>query len=67
MKRRRVRQTYAEVLKERNACSNTCMELVALMRKLINKLKETRLVMADHEVNEAEAALKKIVCGGSGK
>ena len=57
---KRVRQTYAEVLKERDAASKTCVDLVAEMRKLIEKLKDTRLVMAEHEVNAAEAMLKCI-------
>ena len=57
------RTSYADALKERDLCSKTCMELVAEMRKLIEKLKATRLAMVDQEVNEAEAMLKRIVRG----
>jgi hypothetical protein len=36
------------------------LELVALAKKLIEKLRDTRLHSADLEANEAEAQIRKI-------
>jgi hypothetical protein len=54
----------AEIIKERDAASSTCMELVKMVDKLIDKLLDTRMVMAEQEIESARRLLAKVRKGG---
>jgi hypothetical protein len=52
-----------DVIRERDACSKAGMELIELCRRLIEKLKNTRIGAATDEAREAEAQIAKIIKG----
>jgi predicted translin family RNA/ssDNA-binding protein len=52
-----------DAIRERDECSKASMELIELCRRLIEKLKNTRLVSANDEAREAEEQIAKIIKG----
>jgi hypothetical protein len=66
-KRKPKRITFKQVLRERDECSQTAMELIKLVQDLADKLRDTRLVMADAELVRSQKLLDKIMNGGKFK
>jgi hypothetical protein len=67
MAQRKRMQSLKELLRERDAASQTAMELIAMVECLIEKLLDTRLVMAEAEVARARNLLARIKSGGKFK
>jgi hypothetical protein len=59
--------TKAELIAQRDAASATNMNLLYLCRHLIEQLRNTRLILADQEANEAELEINRIKIGGKCK
>jgi hypothetical protein len=56
--------TLKEALKQRDEASAACMELIAEMRKLIQRLRATHYSIADADAHEAELMIQRICKGG---
>lgn len=58
------KQRLEDALRQRDEASKTAMELVKMVERLIEKLRNTRMVMADAEVNKAMTLLARVKLGG---
>ena len=56
-----LKERLTEALRERDEASATCIRLIEQVKRLIEKLKDTRMVLAEQEVQAAECLLKEAI------